>query len=118
MREDIYWVCAFDIKPDRFVEFMQLVGPLVAATRQEPGALAYEYSVSGGHKTIHIIEHYRDSDAVVSHVQQTFEKFAERFLALATLTSFVLYGTPSPEARKIVDGFGAAYMIPFEGFTR
>jgi hypothetical protein len=54
----------------------------------------------------------------VSHVQRTFSKFAERFSALATVASFVVYGVPGREARKILDGFGAIYMTPFDGFTR
>lgn len=118
MRDDIYWVCVFKIKPEQFDEFKQVVAPLVAATKQEPGALAYEYNVSDDRTTIHILEHYRNSDAVVSHVQQTFAKFAERFTALATVASFVVYGVPGPEARKILDSFGADYMIPFDGFSR
>jgi quinol monooxygenase YgiN len=118
MRQDIYWVCVFKVKPEQFGEFKQVVAPLVAATKQEPGALAYEYYVSDDRTTIHILEHYRDSGAVVSHVQHTFAKFAERFTALATVASFVVYGTPQPEARKILDGFGAVYMTPFDGFTR
>jgi quinol monooxygenase YgiN len=107
MRKDIYWVCVFKV-----------VAPLVAATKQEPGALAYEYNVSDDRTTVHILEHYRDSDAVVSHVTQTFSTFAERFSALATVASFVVYGVPEPAARKILDGFGATYMTPFDGFTR
>jgi hypothetical protein len=58
------------------------------------------------------------SDAVVSHVAQTFSAFADRFSALATVASFVVHGVPAPEARKILDGFGATYMTPFDGFTR
>jgi quinol monooxygenase YgiN len=118
MREDIYWACVFKVKSEQFDEFKQVVAPLVAATKQEPGALAYEYNVSDDRTTIHILEHYRDSDAVVSHVQHTFSKFAERFTALASVTSFIVYGVPGPEARKILDGFGAVYMTPFDGFTR
>jgi quinol monooxygenase YgiN len=94
------------------------VAPLVAATKEEPGALAYEYNVSDDESTIHIFERYRDSNAVVAHVEQTFAQFAERFLALATVTGFVVYGSPNAEARKILDGFGAVYMTPFDGFTR
>src|SRR5258708_9551770 len=78
MREDIYWVGAFKVKPEQFDDFRQAVAPLVAATKQEPGALAYEYNVSEDRSTIHILEHYRDSNAVVSHVQQTSAKFADR----------------------------------------
>jgi quinol monooxygenase YgiN len=118
MRDDIYWICVFKVKPEQFDDFKQIVAPLVAATKQEPGALAYEYSVSDDRTTIHILEHYRNSDAVVSHVQQTFAKFAERFSAFATVASFVVYGVPGPEARKILDGFGAIYMTSFDGFTR
>jgi quinol monooxygenase YgiN len=118
MRKDIYWVCVFKVKPEHFDEFKQIVAPLVAATKQEPGALAYEYNVSDDRTTVHILEHYRDSDAVVSHVTQTFSTFAERFSALATVASFVVYGVPEPAARKILDGFGATYMTPFDGFTR
>ena len=118
MRQDIYWVGVFNVKPEQFDEFKQVVAPLVAATRQEPGALAYEYYVSDDRTTIHILEYYRDSEAVVSHVQHTFAQFAERFTALASVASFVVYGTPKPEARKILDGFGAVYMTPFDGFTR
>jgi quinol monooxygenase YgiN len=104
--DDIYWVCVFKVKPEQFDDFKKLVAPLV-----------YEYNVSDDRTTIHILEHYRNSDAVVSHVQQTFAKFAERFSALATVASFVVYGVPRPEARKILDGFGAIYMTPFDGFT-
>jgi quinol monooxygenase YgiN len=118
MREDIYWVCVFKIRPEQFDEFKQVVAPLVAETKEEPGALAYEYNVSDDRTTIHILEHYRNSDAVASHVQKTFAKFAERFTALATVASFVVYGAPRSEARKILDGFGAVYMTPFDGFTR
>jgi quinol monooxygenase YgiN len=82
------------------------------------GALVYEYNVSDDRTTVHILEHYKDSDAVVSHVTQTFSTFSERFSAFATVASFVVYGVPRPGARKILDGFGATYMTPFDGFTR
>jgi hypothetical protein len=92
--------------------------PRLSRDEARKGALAYEYNISDDRTTVHILEHYRDSDAVVSHVTQTFSSFAERFSALATVASFVVYGFPAPEARKILDGFGATYMSPFDGFTR
>jgi quinol monooxygenase YgiN len=118
MREEISWVCSVTVKPGLLAEFKQVVAPLVAATKEEPGALAYEYHVGDDQSTVHIFERYRDSNAVVAHVEQTFARFAERFIALATVTGFIVYGTPNAEARKILDGFGAVYMTPFDGFTR
>ncbi len=117
MREDIYWVGAFKVKPEEFDDFRQVVAPLVAATKQGRER-ARVCNVSEGRSTIHILEHYRVSNAFVSHVQQTFAKFADRFTALAAVDSFVVYGTPQREAREILDGFGAVYMTPFDGFTR
>ena len=118
MREEIHWVFTVTVKPGQFDEFKQVVAPLVAATKEEPGALAYQYNVDDDQSTVHIFERYRDSDAVVAHVKGTFARFAERFMALATATGFVVYGTPSAEARTILDGLGAVYMTPFDGFTR
>lgn len=118
MKEDIYWVCVFAIDPATFADFKAVVAPLVAATRAEPGSMAYEYMVSPDHDMIHILEHYRDSAAVVAHVTGTFSRFAESFGALARVQSFVVYGMPDAGARAILDDFGALYMTPFDGFTK
>jgi quinol monooxygenase YgiN len=116
--KDIYWLCVFRVAPRQLDDFKAVVRPLVEATRKEDGALAYEYNVSDDHSEIHIIEHYRDSDAVIHHVEKTFSIFAERFTSLATVSSFVVYGDPSTAARKILDGFGAVYLTKFDGFTK
>ena len=118
MREDIYWVCIFKLKPSDLEAFQAVVRPLVEETKREEGSLAYEYNVSGDHTEIHIIEHYRSSAAVVHHVTKTFSQFAEPFTALAAVSSFIVYGTPNEEARKILDGFGAVYLANFDGFTK
>ncbi|GGG13972.1 hypothetical protein GCM10010924_48910 [Rhizobium wenxiniae] len=118
MREDIYWVCIVKVKPNYFEAFREVVRPLVEETRREEGSLAYEYHVDGGRTAIHIIEHYLSSAAVVYHVTKTFSQFAERFTALASVSSFVVYGDPNLEARAILDGFGAVYLSNFDGFTK
>jgi quinol monooxygenase YgiN len=118
MSEDIYWVCVFTVDPNKFVDFQKVVAPLVAATRAEPGSMAYEYSVSADNSTVHIVERYRNSDAVISHVTKVFSQFAEPFTALANVSSFNVYGNPNAEARNILDGFGAVYFSRFDGFTK
>jgi quinol monooxygenase YgiN len=118
MAKDIYWVCVFKVQPAQFADFKAVVRPLVEMTRMEAGSMAYEYFVTDDNSVIHIIEHYRDSDAVVHHVQKTFSQFAERFTALATVSSFVVYGDPDVGARAILDGFGAVYHARFDGFTK
>ena len=118
MSKDIYWLCIFTVHPDQFDAFKAVVSPLVEMTRKEEGALAYEYNVSEDRSRVHIIEHYRDYEAVIHHVQNTFAVFEERFTALASVSSFVVYGNPNAAAREILDGFGAVYLTKFDGFTK
>lgn len=118
MVEDLYWVFTLDVKRGKFPEFRALVADIVAASREEPGTLAYQYSVSADESTVHIFERYRDSDAFVVHVEETFGPYAERFLDLVTVVSLVVYGNPNAAARKALDGFSATYMTLFDGFAR
>lgn len=114
-----YISCLFSlaVKPSDFPEFKALIAQIVAATKQEPGTLVYEYSVNEDNSTAHILERYK-ADSVVSHVDTTFAPFGERFLELCSITSLVVYGTPDAEIRKRLDPFGAVYMTPFDGFSR
>ena len=118
MKDEVYWVFTLDMKPEKFDEFKALVSEIVAATSEESGTLTYEYSVSEDRKTVHIFERYRDSDAFVSHVENTFARFAQRFLELVTVTRLVVYGSPTEAAREKLNSFGAVYMTKFEGFSR
>ena len=118
MRDDIYWVCLFKISPDNYPAFQKVVAPLVQETRKEAGSMAYEYFVTADRSMIHIVEHYRNSEAVVHHVTKTFNKFAEAFTAIASVQSFTVYGSPETDAREILDSFGAVYAENFDGFTK
>ena len=118
MVDDLYWVFTLDVKPGKFQEFRTLVADIVAASHKEPGTLASQYSVNADETVVHIFERYRDSDAFVAHVDQTFGPQAERFLSLVTVASLVVYGNPNAAARKALDSFDAAYMTLFDGFAR
>jgi quinol monooxygenase YgiN len=117
MSKEIYWVFSISVRAGRFDEFKKLVGEVVAETRQESGALAYEYSVHADQSTVHIFERYRDSAAAITHIDQTFVPFAERFLSLVTVTGLVVYGAPDEVLRNRLDGFGAVYMSLFDGLS-
>jgi quinol monooxygenase YgiN len=117
MRNEIYYVVTATIKPGRFADFKRVIAPLVAATEQEPGSHAYDYSVDEQESVLHIFESYRDSQAVIDHITGTFAPFADDFGACVDIEGFVVYGHPNAAAREILDGFGSVYMTPFEGFT-
>jgi quinol monooxygenase YgiN len=116
---EVYWVVTVSVPPGRMDDFKQVVDQLVAATKEEPGTLEYEYSASADQSTVDIVERYRDSNAVVAHVTQTFApKFSKPFLDIAKPVRFVVYGMPTAEAKKVLEGFNPVYMTPFNGFTR
>ncbi|WP_313027684.1 putative quinol monooxygenase [Pseudomonas lopnurensis] len=117
MKDEVINIFTLSLAPENFPEFKRLVAEIVAATSQEPGTLMYEYSVNDEHTVVHIIERYR-ADAVVSHIEQTFAPFGEKFLELVTITSLLVYGSPDEPTRKHLDAFGAVYMNSFDGFTR
>lgn len=117
MTDQITSLFTLSLKPQDFPAFKALVAEIVAATSREPSTLIYEYSVNSDHTVAHILERYR-SDGVVSHIEQTFAPFAERFLNLATITGLTVYGQPDAEVRKRLDPFGAVYMEGFGGFCR
>jgi quinol monooxygenase YgiN len=118
VRTEIYWVVTAALRPESYEAMKQVITPLVEATRKEPGSNAYDYSVNADRTAVHIYESYRDSQAVVTHVRETFSRFAEEFSALLDINGFVVYGWPDEAAKEILDGFGAVYMTPFVGFTQ
>jgi hypothetical protein len=89
----------------------------ISATSKEPDTLTYEYVVNADHSIARIIESYR-TPGLLPRVEKTFAPFAERFFSLAKIEKLFVYGETTPEIRTNLDGFGAVYLTPFEGFSR
>src|ERR1700720_3179058 len=114
--EQVYWV--FTVTIDQMDKFTPLIPKLVAATEKEPGALQFEFNIGGDQKTVDIFERYTDSQAALFHQTESFGPSAKEFFAVATLTRWVIYGTPSDEFKKANEDFHPIYMKPFDGFVR
>lgn len=117
MQNEIYSIYHLSIEPSKFPEFQALVSKIVAATAKEPETLTYEYVVTADHSVAHIVERYR-TPGLLPHVEKTFAPFAEQFLSLAKIEKLFVYGETTPEIRAKLDGFGAIYLAPFDGFSR
>lgn len=118
MDRDVYWLLALEVKPGGLEGFRRLMEEMVEATRKEPGALNYEWTIGAEGKVCHILERYRDSAAVLAHLASFGAHFAKRFLDLVTPAGFTVYGAPSAEVKAALAGFGPVYMTPFGGFRR
>jgi quinol monooxygenase YgiN len=114
--EQVYWV--FTVNVDQMDKFKPLVRKLAVATEKEPGALQFECNVGDDQKTVDFFERYADSKAALFHQRESFAPSSKEFFALAKLTRWVIYGTPSNEFKKANADFHPIYMTPFDGFVR
>jgi len=114
--EQLYWV--FTVTVDQMDKFTPLIPKLVAATEKEPGALQFEFNIGDDQKTVDIFERYTDSKAVLFHQTESFAPYSKEFFAVAKLTRWAIYGTPSDEFKKANADFHPIYMKLFDGFVR
>jgi len=117
MSNNIYFNCIFDVKPGSFDKFKAIVNQLAALSEREEGCLAYECSANPDGSRVHMIEHFRDSAAILHHIAESFMQHADVWGELVSVSSFVVVGNPSDEVRKMLPP-EALYVQRFDGFTK
>jgi quinol monooxygenase YgiN len=119
MKGHVYWILQLEIRPGREKDFHALMREMVEDTQaNEPGTLAYEWSLSGDGKVCHIFEHYSNSAATMVHLAKFGEAYAERFFDVLSPTAFVIYGSPTQLVKDALSVFSPTYMKLADGFTR
>jgi quinol monooxygenase YgiN len=113
MTDQIAWCVELAVKPSCLDTFKELTAEMVASTRDEPGVLSYQRFVTNDDKIVHAYERYANSDAALAHLQKFQEKFSRRFSSMVGRMKFTVYGTPSAELKRVLDGFGAIYLARF-----
>ena len=89
MEGHVSWVNAVTVKAGKLETFRELMEEMVSRTSNEPGTLAYEWYISPDGGTVHVVETYADSAAVVAHhVSEGFalKNWAGRFMDCADVT--------------------------------
>ena len=117
MPNNIYFNCVFDVQPGRFERFKAIVNVLAELSRKEDGCLAYECSANADGSKVHMIEHFRDSAAILHHISESFMQHAEVWGELVSVSSFVVIGKPTDEVRNLLPP-EALYVERFDGFTK
>jgi quinol monooxygenase YgiN len=119
MSDHVSWILELEIQQGREDDLRHLAAEMIeSAKTNEPGTLAYEWSISADGKHCHIFERYDNSAAVMTHAATFSEKFAGRFLEILKPTRFVVYGSPSSEVRDALADFQPVYMQSVGGFSR
>ena len=119
MSDAVSWVLELAVKDGQLDAFKALAQEMSEGTQaNEPGATDYEWYIGEDGKSVHIYERYADSAALMTHVGNFGEKYAERFFASVDATRWMVYGDPSAEVRETLAGFGVVHMAQFAGFSR
>lgn len=119
MSGQVSWILELDILEGRENDLRRLAAEMISSTNvNEPGTLAYEWSISADGKRCHIFERYADSVALLAHAATFGEKFAGHFLEILRPVRFVVYGEPSAAARDAIADLQPVYMHSLNGFSR
>ena len=119
MNQQVSWIFELSVNDGELSSLKGLMKEMVDFVEaNEPGTLAYEWSISSGGRQCHTHELYRDSAATVAHLTSFKANYAARLMALGVPTRFVVYGNPDSSVREALEGFGAVYMSPLGGFVR
>jgi quinol monooxygenase YgiN len=116
MGDQVSWRVELAVKPGQLDNFRTLTGEMVESTRNETGVLSYERFVSEDGRVFHVYERYADSASAMADLRTFVKKFSVRFLSMVERTRFTVFGSPSDELKRVLDGFGATYMLPFGDF--
>lgn len=115
----VAWMLELQVQAGKEPALRDLMAEMVAATSaNEPGTLHYEWNMSGDGQSCHLYERYADSAAAMQHIATFGEKYAERFFQVLQPTRFVIYGSPTPDVKAALAGFGPTYMTQVAGFSR
>src|SRR5208282_4426615 len=104
------------VNDGKFEIFAGIVKSMIADTLKEPGALGYEWYLSGDRKHCHLIEDYKDANAVLAHIESpVVRKLVPKMLEVSSLKSFHVYGDPGPKATEMLEGIGAEIFQFWQG---
>jgi quinol monooxygenase YgiN len=107
-----------EVLPGQMDNFKQLVSKVVAAVAQEPGTLAYEWSLRPDGKTFDVVELYQSSDAFVAHVNHVRSTFSKDLGQVQKAVQLVVYGSPGEPLKQVLAALKPVYQAPIDGFTR
>ena len=117
MTDNIYWIIKLNIGEGNIQAIKDLAPAFIEKTKQEEGALAYEWSVSADGSELHVYERYADSDAALAHLGNVGPMLPELF-ALASPITIEVYGSASDVFKEAVKDFPTNYHSQFDGFSR
>jgi quinol monooxygenase YgiN len=103
-----------NIEPANLAEFKEVAGRAMELTRGEPGALQYDWFLSGDETKCVVRETYADSDAILAHMANLGDLLG-MLAELGGGLEVEAFGDPSPELMEAAAALGPTVYRFFQG---
>jgi len=117
-KQTIYFIVSFKINDGKLDAFQQIAQAMIAATREEPGALAYEWHFSADHTRCRLLETYADQAAMQQHISGKAVQLIPKLLEVSSVSGFDVYGDTGSESATTLTAFGAEIFPRWSGLAR
>jgi quinol monooxygenase YgiN len=120
MSENIHIRAEFIIEKDNVEQYKMLIREMSKFVEiNEPSTLVYQFYLNGDGTKCMVHETYVDSNAVLSHNDNTASKtILPRIFNIAKLNTIDVYGNPSNELKKLLASFNSQIFNLYTGFSR
>jgi quinol monooxygenase YgiN len=108
--QTVHFKVSLTVHENKLAAFEQTAKAMTAGTSKEPGALGYEWYLSGDQKSCRLLETYANAEAALAHCTgPVVRELVPKLLESASVASFEVYGDPGPQVSAMLAGFGAAF---------
>ena len=119
MAAPVHFVVDLAINEGKLDAFQAIANDMIARTRNEAGALAYEWYLSADQRRCRVFEIYQDVDAVNAHLNgYAVRELIPKLVEHVKLDRFEVYGDPGPKAAASLKSFGAEIFSLWQGLGR
>jgi len=116
MKQTVRLNVAMTVHGGKLPAFEEQAKAMIAGTRKEPGALAYDWHFSADRKRCRLVETYANAAALLAHIQgPVVQQLLPKLLELAQVDRIEVYGDPGPEGTKMIASFGAEIFSDWQG---
>jgi quinol monooxygenase YgiN len=109
-----------EVAPDQMENFKQAAKKeLAAIDKEEPGTLAFEFSVQPDGKTIDLLEIYQNADAFMAHVKHMRASgLGQEMAQIRKPGKITIFGSPNAELKEALARRDPVYETYIDGFMR
>jgi quinol monooxygenase YgiN len=118
MATQVYFLVEFTIQEGRLEAFQAIAQQMITRTRNESGALGYEWFLSPDRKRCRLLETYKDGDAVSAHISGSAVQLIPKLIEHAKIDRFEVYGDPGAKGAASLSNLRADIFALWQGLDR